>query len=685
MEPAKIEEKKHLSEILDLLHNACKGIDFRLEDIKQEIKQETESYGENRYNMDHMEKMSIRQMIEQKLISSDHLKNRRKKLNRLIDSPYFGRFDFKDKEKKTVKQVYIGIHNFSDDKKNVPYIYDWRAPISSIFYEHESGLAQYQSPNGIIKGDVLLKRQFKIKDGEIQYLFDSNVHITDDVLQKELSNSSDDGMKNIVATIQHNQNNIIRNEESKVLIIQGVAGSGKTSIALHRIAFLLYRHKETLKSENVLIISPNNVFADYISNVLPELGEEKVGEMQMEKLADQLLSQEYKFQTSFEQTESLLDKIDESFRKRIQFKSSPEFIKQIEDYATIVKKDLFKGKNARVARCLIPNWLFDEVFERYRDYSKKKCVKEMTDLIAEKVEDEYRIKLKATDKTTLKKYITQMHKGVSLLETYKNMFEWLGKPELFKKQKEGKLEYCDVFPMVYLRMQLESKNIAPQETKHLIIDEMQDYSPVQYAVIFKLFSCNKTILGDSNQSVNPYTATTGQAINNLFTEASYVELNKSYRSSYEIMQFVQKISTNQNLELFERHGDKPQVLMCNNSDEENQLILELTDSFLNSNYNTLGIICKTKSQAKTIFDFLEKAGKPAQLLTAQSTAFNQGIIVCTPYIAKGLEFDEVIIPQTTANNYNTAMDKNLLYVACTRAMHRLTLTHTEKKSSFLPK
>lgn len=684
MDSVENQEKQYLDTVKKSLQEALKLLDFKIEQYKKDIKDDTTHYGEHRNNMDHVEKMHIRQIIEYNKITLSQTDERKKRITKLLNSPYFGRVDFKKNNDSQSEKIYIGIHNFYDDLKNRPVVYDWRAPISSLFYEYESGPAQYLSPSGVINGEVLFKRQFRIRNSEMEFVLESNVNITDDVLQEVLSRASDEGMKNIVATIQRDQNLIIRNENAQTLIIQGVAGSGKTSIALHRIAFLLYRFKETLNSKDILIISPNRVFADYISNVLPELGEESVAEIQMETMADEILDNQYDFQTFFEQSSELLEDSDVDLRHRIQFKSSPEFLKILDNYADSIKKDLFIGRDTWIARHLVPGSLFDQVFKDYEYYSKKECMSSMVSVLIPKIESEYRTKLTVQDKTKLRKAISEMHSGTTLLETYKNLFIRIEKPELFNLPKNGVLEYADVFPMVYLKIILEPKSFTPKEVKHLLIDEMQDYTPVQYAVIAKLFKCSKTILGDANQSVNPYSSSTGEVIRSFFSDSLYVTLNKSYRSSYEIMQFVQKISPNTELELIERHGEVPQVFECQDAEKEIKKIIELAKTFKSSEHNTLGVICKTQSQAKEIFEELLKAKVEAHLFTSESTKFDQGIIVCNAHMAKGLEFDQVIVPGVNEKNYNTSMDKNLLYVACTRAMHSLALTYHGKRSLLLP-
>ncbi len=678
MKKEEIKEREYLSKVLKQLNNECLSIKLQLENKKQEIKDDTRLRGEAKDSMDHGEKITFRQIIEEKVKSCEQINERLQKIEKLKKSPYFGRFDFIKEKKSEAKKIYLGIYNFYNNKDKEPLIYDWRAPISSMFYNFELGKAQYEAPIGKINGKLILKRQFRIRDEKMEYMLESSVNIMDDVLQKELSRSSDEEMKNIVGTIQRDQNLIIRDDNSSVLIIQGVAGSGKTSIALHRIAFLLYRFKETLNSDDILIISPNKVFSHYIANVLPELGEESVSEIQMEEIARQILGEKITFQTFFEQTTYLLENDDDLFKERIKFKSSYDFLKKIDQYVENVRKDLFISRDIIISDCFVPNWLFDEVFELYSSLQKEECISEMTKRIKQKMYNQYRYMLSPDETSDLKKKIKSMHQGLSLLETYKKMFAYLENKNLFKLLKNLKLEYSDVFPLIYLKLSLEGKGIKTKTVKHLIIDEMQDYSPVQYAVINKLFTCNKTILGDIYQSVNPFSSSKPELINKIFNNASYVQLNKSYRSTREIMNFVQKISANPELKTMKRHGQEPEILEFKDEMLEFKEIFNMAKSFLSSKFNTLAIICKTQEQAEKLSSRLNDYDLVNQLLSSESLLFKNGIIICTAHMAKGLEFDHVIVFSVNENNYFSLMDKNLLYVACTRAMHKLSLTYSGK-------
>lgn len=683
MNLAEKQEREKLADSKEKLRRNLKDIEIVLSKYKNDVHCQKMYLGEARRDMDFIEKIAARQSIEYVQMAEDQVFERKNKIEKLLSSPYFGRFDFQEEGESEANSVYVGIHNFSDYSDKKPVIHDWRAPISSMFYDYEIGSAQYEAPSGKVTGEVRLKRQFRIKDGEMEFMIESEVNIVDEVLQKELSRTSDDSMKNIVATIQRDQNTIIRNENAKTLIIQGVAGSGKTSIALHRIAFLLYRFKDTLKSEDILIISPNRVFGDYISNVLPELGEESVEEVQMEALASELLKRECKFQTFFEQTAQLLEKEDENLKKRTQEKATIKFLSKLDEYSEYVKNNVFVSKDTWIGRSLVPAWFFDETFRQGSRFPVKKCVARIAEMAEKKIALYYDHELNSREKQKLKEEIGSMHKGNSLMDTYRGFFSWLGRPELFNLEKNSKFEYADVFPLIYLKIKLEEKIVISKKPKHLLIDEMQDHTPVQYAVIDKLFNCNKTILGDASQSVNPYSSSNTRTISDAFEGSSCVKLNKTYRSTCEIMNFAQRVSSNPELEVIERHGEEPRIIETKNKTEECNKVIEICKEFLRSDYNTMGIICKTQKQADDLSNILRKKNIKLNLLTAESSNFNNGIVICTAYMAKGLEFDQVIVFDVSDENYNSEMDRGLLYVACTRAMHRLFLVYTKKLTSLV--
>lgn len=265
---------------------------------------------------------------------------------------------------------------------------------------------------------------------------------------------------------------------------------------------------------------------------------------------------------------------------------------------------------------------------------------------------------------------------------YKGFYEWLENPEMFQYAKRSTFEYSDLFPLMYLKIQLEGVD-SFGKVKHLIVDEMQDYTAVQYAVLSRLFPCNKTILGDANQNVNPYSSTSSEDIQNIFSESDAVTLTKSYRSTYEITKFTQQISPRADVDPVERYGEEPVVLAFDKTRDEHKAILENVREFEASDQNTLGILCKTQKQAKKLHRYLKKHTENIHLLSPGSNVLESGVLITSSHLAKGLEFDRVIVPYVDHKNYKTEVDRSMLYIACTRAMHKLMVTHTGSVSSFI--
>lgn len=685
MNEAEIEEAARLKACLDLIQTNLQAISARLDGYARDIQESKTHMWDARRDMDHIEKIAVRQTIEQKMRSGDVVRQQERQLLKLRRSPYFGRFDFQRSggEERLREAVYVGVHDFQDDETKRIVVHDWRAPISSMFYEYEIGPARYEAPSGEVEGQLQMKRQFRIRDGRLEFVIESGVNIVDDVLQEELSRSSDEGMKNIVSTIQRDQNAIIRDASVHTLIIQGVAGSGKTSIALHRIAFLLYRFKDSLTSDDILIISPNRVFGDYIGNVLPELGEEQVGEIGMEDLAEALLDHKYAFQTFFEQTSQLLETNDGALKARIAAKASLDFLTSMDAYIDHLESESFVATQWRTGRKIVPDWFFAETWRKHRGKTYAERTVQVVETAEHQIRVHYNHELEPDERRSLREAVRGMVRRTTVREAYRKMFEWLGQPELFKPIK-GKLEYADVFPLIYLKLCLEGIENPWAEIKHLLIDEMQDYTQVQYALIGRLFKCRKTILGDASQAVSPSSASNADKIQQVLRTSAPVKLNRSYRSTWEIMQFALAISPHDDLVPMKRHGEPPKVIVCQNRAEMVARIMTEVEDFRSSLHQSLAIIAKTQKQAASLHRDLVKAGMEGRLLDAASSGFSGGLIVCTAYLAKGLEFDRVLVPDISEANYHTAMDRNQLYVACTRAMHQLTLIAVGEISSLLP-
>ena len=632
-------------------------------------------------DIDPHEIRSMRESILNHFALGESVINKHKRLTKILAIPYFGRIDFLEKkENSKVMPIYIGIHTFYDPESRATLIHDWRAPVSSMFYDHELGEAGYRSPSGEIKGVISLKRQYRIRGGKMEFMIESALTVHDDILQKELSSNVDDKMKNIVATIQREQNQIIRNEDIRTLIIQGVAGSGKTSIALHRIAYLLYTFRDSISSKDILIISPNKVFSDYISNVLPELGEETVPETSMEQILSGVLEHKYKYQTYFGLVNELLEKPSSSLIDRIAYKASFGFISELDKFILHIENTYFKAADVKLTKYItIPAPFIEEQYLRFNRYPIRRRFDAMADYMLDMLKIQYAFTVTTAGRNLLKKEIRLMFAGNNDIQVYKDFFKWTNNPGMFKMRKGHTLEYSDLAPLAYLHLALEGNGNQPFRVKHLLIDEMQDYSPIQYKVIQKLFPCRKTVLGDAGQSVNPYGSSTAETIQKSLTASEIMKLCKSYRSTFEITDFAQKIHPNAELEPVARHGEKPQILQFGSAVEELSGIMGLISTYRKSGYKSLGIICKTEQQAREMADMLKSYANDISFLSSQSSAFVQGIVIISAHMAKGLEFDEVIIPQTDERNYRSEIDKSMLYVAVTRAMHRLTLTFHEAR------
>lgn len=670
------QERAYLEQIITLLKRTIGNTDVSVKDHINTLAEYKDYLWSNK-DIDPHEIRSMRESILNHFAIGESVIDKRKRLTKILAIPYFGRIDFRERSSKVIP-IYIGIHTFYDSESKTTLIYDWRAPISSMFYDYELGEAFYQSPSGEITGEISLKRQYRIRAEKMEFMIESALTVHDDILQKELSSNADDKMKNIVATIQREQNRIIRNEEARTLIIQGVAGSGKTSIALHRIAYLLYAFKGSISSRDILIISPNKVFADYISNVLPELGEETVPETSMEQILSEVLNHKHKYQSFFEQVNELLTKPAPDFIERIEYKSSFDFIASLDRFILHIENHYFRAEDVKLTKHItIPAEFIEEQFHRFNRYPMRQRFEAMTDYILDMMKVQYAFTVTTAERNFLKIEIKRMFAGNNDLQVYKDFFDWRGKPEMFMMRKNRTLEYSDLAPLAYLHIALEGG--MKNSVKHLLIDEMQDYSPIQYKVIQKLYPCRRTVLGDASQSVNPYGSSTSDMIQKALVTGEVMKLCKSYRSTYEITDFAQKIRTNTDLEPVARHGEKPKVIHYKNEKEELSGILDLISVYRESVYKSLGIICKTEMQAKVMADELKQYAADIHFLSNQSSAFVQGIIITSAHMAKGLEFDEVIILQADDNNYHSEIDRSMLYVAATRAMHRLTLTYSGVK------
>ena len=728
----KEKEAEYLIKIIEDLKVESEKIQERIAKQSETI-QETKKYMHDQvYQMDPIELKLNRQYVANMVDSAYSLLAKSKRYQKMINSPYFGRISFLFDDKKSADgikrgsivlddgsfQIYIGIYSFIKDIKNI--IYDWRSPIASMFYDYEVGKAEYIAPKGIITGDINLKRQYKINNGIMEYMFESDLVIDDEILQEQLSKATSDKMKNIVATIQKEQNAIIRDEKSDVLIIQGVAGSGKTSIALHRVAYLLYRLKDKIYSEDMMIISPNKVFSDYISNVLPELGEDQILQMTFDDIAEHELDPICEYQNFYGQISELLENYDNKLIERIKFKSTNEFLDKVNEYIDYVEQTHFIPENFtyvqaendgyNLARTFeISEYYIKDRFIAYKRFPALKRLDMIIEEIIDRIMDFYDIKETKIKKIQIKNKIYSMFKdSKDILKLYSEMYKFIKAENMYvpkkiklnrtiktlKGEKVQKVErylisYDDIAPLLYLKSMIFGVD-SFLYVKHLLVDEMQDYSPVHYALFNKLFVCKKTILGDVNQLVNPFNRESSQEkISDIYekmpkTKVTNMTLLKSYRSTTEITDFARKIIPNNNLQVVERHGDEPDMIKCANLENEAEKIVELINKYTERGFKSNGIICKTDSQAEKLYNILkEKPDFDITLLTEKSEKFDNRLIITTAYLAKGLEFDCVILPDADKNNYKNEIDRQMIYIGITRALHKLTLLYTGEITGFL--
>lgn len=656
------------------------------------------------------------------------------KYERVLLSPYFGRIDFFENGDAKAEKYYIGISNLADDNYDF-LIYDWRAPLSSMFYDYEIGKAGYKCPEGIVEGELTLKRQYKISNGEIEYMFDSNLKIDDEILQGILSKSTDSKMKAIVTTIQREQNKVIRNEEYKNLIVQGPAGSGKTSIALHRIAYLLYKHRDKITAKNIVIFSPNEIFNDYISNVLPQLGEDNMSQTTFKEYMHKALVGELVKEDHGEMMEYILvAKKEVNYQKRInnmKYKSSMEFLKILKQYVSYLEKTdrNFKDIIFRDKVIISTKDLQDLFFIDYKELPLKKRLQKIKERILYLIEpyEKQRVQVVVEELKDSGSYIDKMEimeRGIvivknelkdiyyeinrmtefDLLDIYKKLFEKL---ELFSKHSNSEdydwnfdeiksytlenlkariLNYEDQPPLLYLKGVLGDLP-KTSEIKYVIIDEAQDYTPLQYEIFYQLFQhASITMLGDLNQSINPFMNVGAyNNISDIFPQNNtcIINLTKSYRSTIEITRFSRRILDKAlTSECVERSGDEPLVLGFQTEEEIKGKILEDIKLYKAQGYKSIGIITRTTREANEVYSFL-KDKVDIKIILKDDDEYVSDALVIPAYLSKGLEFNVVLIYNAGDENYCFEEERLLFYTVCTRALHVLCIYYTGKRTPLL--
>ena len=672
-----------LPEVLGLIEKRLGEIDENIQAVRQDINSMNEYYWDNYTEMDQYgyEDYDNQQALKMQVNANQENWKMRRRLKRMLDAPFFGSVEFVYDGEDEPEDFYIGIGNFARERGALPLIYDWRAPVSSLFYDYDKGEASYEAPGGRMDGEILSKWQYKIRGGKMIYEFESDVKIDDDILKQELGANSDTKLKNIVRTIQKEQNAIIRNTKDKILAIQGVAGSGKTSVALHRIAYLLYHDREHLNSSNILILSPGGVFADYISHILPELGEENIQEMSFDLFAYHELRRNTGNQENvikmiaadcedkYHQIEREIAGVDDADQKRYEWKQSVEYVQAIEGFLIeqedrLVDFEDVEFKGIRKSASEIMKFFY----EKYTGTPLLDRMGAVMDYFIDEVETLRGRSLNDEEQEIICRKFMNMYVTRDICQIYNWFLEDYGFPALPDMPPERRvLEYEDVYPILYLKYSLtaagQRKNI-----RHLVIDEMQDYSYLQYVLLAKMFSCNMTILGDKAQTIAGKQQDVLAFLPKIFgKKVKRIVMNKSYRNTSEIAEYAKSVGGSKDVQYVARHGkavERHIIKTLEKTCKEISGKLKLREE----EYETAAILTMTEKEAEHIYEIMHQLGAEAHYIDRDSAQFKKGLTVTTYYLAKGLEFDQVFI---VGGDRNNKMYQGYQYICATRALHEL--------------
>ena len=620
---------------------------------------------------------------------------RLKELVILENSPYFGRVDFSENSSEENETIYVGRFGVTPEGTYEPLVVDWRAPIAALFYSGKLGEAVYKAPMGEIEADIKLKRQFIIKHGHLAGMFDSAVDVKDDILQMVLSENSSKKLKDIVMTIQQEQDSIIRQPRNKTVVVNGVAGSGKTTIALHRVAYLLYNYREILQ-DRVLILGPNSIFMEYISMVLPTLGEVGVKQRSFKDYAMELLNIDY-IMPFMDYMERIMEG-DSELLKDIRYKSSEEFVGELDkklmelDDSFCVAEDVYLGDNLVMDSKQISE-LFTIHYHNLPLFRRSKKVrrilfsriKEVRDDMIRKVQRDYEQKIASMSQEQLNSHGSQIEfvRRNNIREILraslntKASLHWLSNPsvrEIYDKiNGEKELIYDDLAPLLYISLKLKG-SLKKEDIKHVVIDEAQDYSALQFRVIKEITNCTSmTIVGDVNQRLIPCDGQVpmievGSILKELDVE--YFSLEKSYRSTREIMEYANKYLKTERIVPLVRSGKEVCVLDFKETEQLKVIIKDTVEAYKKSGYESIAVIAKTLNGMENVRSFI-KEELNIRTVDNEDLIFTGGTVLMPSYYAKGLEFDAVIVLEESIGERQDIDKVN--YVMCSRALHELTI------------
>ncbi|MCQ2472363.1 MAG: UvrD-helicase domain-containing protein [Clostridia bacterium] len=632
--------------------------------------------------------------MERKIQRCENAKNEAFFLQKIRSNPYFARIDFAE-DGYDAEEFYIGIKTLFDEKELAPYVYDWRAPVASLFYEDfDDGKAYFDAPSGKIEGQVQKRYQYKFKDGQLTSCFESELKVDDVILQKALSESSTDRLKVIVNSIQKEQNRAIRFGGDKNLIVCGPAGSGKTSVGFHRLAYLLYANRNSLSSAEIVMFTGSDIFASYVSDIIPELGEAPIKDFNFYKMISRQLGS-IKYSDYYSLTESILT----GSKKRVaeaKIKYSKNFIDFLEKYvqeksvgftgfslygdevysgeeiaALLAKKRKIRKFNDQLR--IITTYSQEKIDQYFAENYNKiyEILNEETSILDETAEQvsKMREEIKNQARQKLQKELdgNDFH---TLGEVYEQYEKETGcTTPLFKNYKKNLgrnfIEFEDAILIIYIKCLL-GKIALRTNVRHVLIDEAQDFSPIQHKIIKYLYpKANFTILTDARQAIFPFINSTDIAELASIYEAETMELKKSFRSTKEINAFAMKLLKNVDYETFDRSGDEPEIIETENVIDEIKLSLKNAEG-------SACVITKTTALAREIFNRLIDEFD-VEIYDDRKKIFSDKIGIMPVAYTKGLEFDNVIIVSNSENDFYSKGSEPFLYMASTRALHKLKI------------
>jgi DNA helicase-2/ATP-dependent DNA helicase PcrA len=630
--------------------------------------------------------------VTEKIADYEAVENKIVLLENLIKSPYFARIDFKFDDEDLPEKIYIGRSSLKKDNSYESFVYDWRSPIASVFYRFVTGQVFYDAPGGRITGEVNLKRQYEIRNEILEYFFDAEVQIVDEFLRKLLSHNTSSKMKTIVESIQKEQDIVIRDMENDLMMVQGVAGSGKTSIALHRAAYLMYQGLSTkLSAHNIMIISPNTLFEQYISNVIPELGEDNIVSVIFEEMLASILPN-IRIQSRNQFLENLITSSGyrDTIKSSIEFKTSHKFMEILNLLIRDIPLRWIEFENIYIDGQLIlsKEVLKEKIVGKY-EIPLGVRLKQLEEFIVELIYDTKRIRLKKSLKKEMMRFTE-----LNVINIYRRLFndkeyfyhiakdielpDCMGDILIYTQENlaSNLLYYDDATALAYLNLKINGVDDY-RNIKQVVIDEAQDYYPLHYEIFNLLFANAKyTILGDINQTLEKNEdMSLYEQIKKILNKkkSSLATMDKSFRCTNEILMYSSKfIEKCFEIKSFNRKGDEPNIYSASNQSSLIDMIISEINLCLEKGYQSIGLICKNEKNAISLSEFL-KDRVDVKLIKSESTSDLQGVFIIPVYMSKGLEFDAVLICDTDNKNYHSEDDKKLLYIACTRALHRLNL------------